>query len=247
MRYIGGKFRQGKEIAKVIFPYLKNERTYIEPFCGAMGSVFAVAQIHMEGKIVLSDNHPALIRMWQAALFEGWIPPNKVTEVLYEKHKKLQDPKNPLVAFLGFGCAFAGKYFGTYARHSKDQARDKVTIKSNKNTLDRIRLLQQRSVTLKCCDYKEYANTKGAVFYLDPPYAGRTKQSKFTFNHAEFWEFARKLSKNNWVFITEFTFPDDFVSIHNFGDTVVRHHSGRGSDGTNEHIVIYRKGKVKIS
>ena len=40
--------------------------------------------------------------------------------------------------------------------------------------------------------------------------------------------------------MTEFTVPNDFVIIHNFGDTVVRHQNSNGADGTNEVLVCHK-------
>ena len=123
MRYLGGKMRQGKHIAQIIAPYLNN-KVYIEPFCGAMGSAMAVINYCVKNNIklkqvILSDIHLPLINMWKAVLYENWIPPSVFTEEQYNAVKKIKNPDDPLTAFAGFGCAFAGKYFGTYARDKK--------------------------------------------------------------------------------------------------------------------------------
>ncbi len=55
MQYLGGKYRQGKMIARIISPYLINNITYIEPFCGAMGVASRVAKFYC-GPMILSDN-----------------------------------------------------------------------------------------------------------------------------------------------------------------------------------------------
>lgn len=87
-----------------------------------------------------------------------------------------------------------------------------------------------------CCDYSRYSDFRNHVFYLDPPYKDRTPQFKNSFNHDKFWDFARQLSQKNLVFITEFQVPNDFKQIFNFGDTVTRHYSSKGKDGTTEAI-----------
>ena len=53
--------------------------------------------------------------MWKA-LQNGWIPPNDISE---EEYKYIRENKNEnmaLTSFVGFGCSFAGKWFGGYAR-----------------------------------------------------------------------------------------------------------------------------------
>lgn len=240
MNYLGGKFRQGRRIAEIIQPHLDGADAYIEPFCGAMGSASRVAALY-DGPMALSDQHGPLMVMWQQAILHGWEPPSSMTAEQYADIKARQDPKDPVTAFCGFGCSFAATYFSSYARTT---TRGDHCLQSRNGVLRKVAALRRRSVDqlfLIHADYQVYANTTNAVFYLDPPYAGRTKQSAFAFNHEQFWEFARELSAKNTVFISEFVFPDDFESVHNFGDTVVRHHQGKGSDGTAEHLVRMRR------
>lgn len=245
MRYLGGKHRQGKKIAEYTGKVLRGDQTYIEPFCGAMGSAWQVAKTH-KGKIVLSDSHVALISMWRAVLFDGWIPPETVSEEEYNRVKQIQNPDDPLTAFVGFGCSFAAQYFKSYAK--EDFARRGQPGYSIPPALASSRLIIKRKASIvrespglvvECCGYTKYRDTTGAVFYLDPPYAGRSKQSQFAFGSEEFWDFARELTKSNVVLATEFVVPSDFVVLHNFGDTVVRHYSGKGSDGTQEMLVCH--------
>jgi DNA adenine methylase len=57
---------------------------------------------------------------------------------------------------------------------------------------------------------------KGAVIYCDPPYAntkqyGYANQEKMDYDH--FWNWVRELSKDNYVFVSEQSAPDDFEII----------------------------------
>ena len=74
------------------------------------------------------------------------------------------------------------------------------------------------NITLKCNEYKEYApqHYKGCVFYLDPPYLNTKPYSiNPTFDHEFFWSWARELSKNNYVYISELVAPKDFEIVWN--------------------------------
>lgn len=55
-------------------------------------------------------------------------------------------------------------------------------------------------------------DVKNAVIYCDPPYANTTKY-KDDFNHDEYWNWVRKMSKNNIVLCSEYNAPDDFDCI----------------------------------
>lgn len=226
---MGGKWRQGPKIAEVITPYLKPGDRYVEPFCGAMGSASRVAERSPGLKMELSDVNPALIRTWQAALFEGWIPPDVVTEEEYRWYKDVRDPDDPMTAYVGYGMSFGGKWFGGYARNGRGT---NYAINAKRS------LLLKASLLLRACNYEDV--TGPGVYYLDPPYAGRTKAHGVDFDSGRFWDYTRERVGEATVFITEFTAPDDFVPIYSFGDTVVRHYAGRVSDGTAERIFMHR-------
>lgn len=52
----------------------------------------------------------------------------------------------------------------------------------------------------------------GNVVYCDPPYKGTTGY-KDGINYNQFYEWVRKLSRNNIVFISEYNMPSDFRCI----------------------------------
>ena len=67
-------------------------------------------------------------------------------------------------------------------------------------------------VEFRCGDYKEL-DVSNAVIYCDPPYQGTTKYSTGKFNYDEFWDWCRKMSENNIVFVSEYNAPDDFECV----------------------------------
>ena len=211
MHYLGGKFRQGKQIAQIISPHLYSGCTYIEPFCGALGSAYHVAKVApVSTKFVLSDVHEPLITMWKA-LFSGWVPPN-IDKSLHEKYLKgPRDPKDPMTAYMGFGMSHIGDYYHWFSGKPEVLKR---SCDAN------INLLKTFDIKIECCSYTKYAGIQGSIFYLDPPYEKRTELGKLKFNSLEFWDFTRELSKDNKVFVTGFDFPDDFTSIYSWGDTI---------------------------
>ena len=88
MNYIGGKWRQGPAIAKVVATAVHNTgaAAYYEPFCGALGA--AVRVITKLGRkpgmrFYLSDKSKAVVTMLQA-LVDGWVPPKAVTKEMHE-------------------------------------------------------------------------------------------------------------------------------------------------------------------
>jgi len=79
-----------------------------------------------------------------------------------------------------------------------------------------IKVNKQNILSINKWSYNEVEIPKNAVVYCDPPYAWTAEYAEWWFNHEEFWEYIRKLSRTNKVFISEYTAPDDFKVIYRF-------------------------------
>lgn len=80
--------------------------------------------------------------------------------------------------------------------------------------LQQLERLEQLEITAK--DYNEVSIPSGAVVYCDPPYQNTATYSEAGFNHDKFWEWCRKVSKTNHLYISEYNAPDDFKAILTF-------------------------------
>ena len=150
------------------------------------------------------------------ALQKGWIPPSHISE---EEYNRVRDNKDQYpdyyVGYVGFNATFGAKYFGGYARGFKA---DGVTPRDYREEAYR-NLIKQlpyiADVKFICSDYldNEYNNLHNALIYCDPPYQGTTKYSTETFNNDTFWNWCRKMSKDNKVFVSEYNAPKDFTCI----------------------------------
>ena len=80
--------------------------------------------------------------------------------------------------------------------------------------LERLERLQQ--LELHSLNYNEVTIPHGSIVYCDPPYAGTAEYKEGSFNHAEFWEWCRKISKTNKIYISEYSAPPDFVPVITF-------------------------------
>jgi len=244
--YMGGKFRQGKKIAEFAHRVLTPDRVYVEPFCGALGAASRVAHSRM----ILNDVCKPLILMWKG-LYEGTIElPDCVTEEQYNHYKQVRDMDDWMTAFVGFGFAFGGKFFGTYARHTRGGDPPGVdyekTQRQKRGSLKKIESLKECEVTFTNSSYDKMKIPSASIVYCDPPYANRTKAHSFEgkFDYNKYWEWCRRLTldENILMLVTAFVdfLPDDFRVMHSWGDTVVRHYASKGSDGTNEVLACHR-------
>lgn len=205
MRYLGGKFKASPHIAKIINQHALAGNVYLEPF---MGSCWVTRLVQFQHRIA-ADLHDELVQMF-IKLQQGWVPPN-ITEDEYNEiraHKSQKYPKE-LVAFAGFGCAFAGSYFRKYAGEIHP-------ARSRRSLLKKMEHLQD--VHFLSTDYRKL-KPRGCVIYCDPPYSDSFGfritgiRGNGSFDTCEFWEIMREWSDINLVFISEIKAPDDFDCV----------------------------------
>ena len=73
-----------------------------------------------------------------------------------------------------------------------------------------------QGIVFRCQNYDDLTTPVKAVIYLDPPYQntkiyGYANQEKMDYD--PFWNWVRELSKDNYVFVSEQSAPDDFEVI----------------------------------
>lgn len=203
MRYLGGKSKIRKQIAAFLESLRKPNQVYFEPFVGG-GWVLQ----EMSGGRIASDGNKALIAMYQA-LQDGWTPPDFVSEDEYNQVKLDCDKNSPMLAFCGFGCSFAGKWFGGYAR---SEGKDCYAATSKRSLMKQLPMIQD--VKFEHRLFHEWS-PKNALIYCDPPYQGTTQYGAFDgFDHELFWQTIRDWVNNgNTVIVSEYNAPDDFVCV----------------------------------
>ena len=200
MRYMGGKARTASHIVAFLESVRKPSQVYVEPFVGA-GWILT----KLEGERIASDSCLDLILLWES-LQKGWIPPDTISEAEYQQLKASTIP-SALRAFAGFGCSFAGKWFGGYARSgSRNYA------SNARNSLLK-KVQQLNDVRFICTDYASLKPTD-ALIYCDPPYSGTTGYGATEkFDWVRFWGTVRQWSAANTVIISEYAAPDDFACV----------------------------------
>jgi len=246
IKFVGSKNRISKHVAPILQKCIDDNKvdTYYEPFVGGANMI---DKIRCKNRIG-NDIHPQLIAMFKA-LQEGWTPPRYVSEDEYND-VKINKEKYPdyYVGYVGFNTTFGAKYFGGYARGFKA---DKVTPRNYvyeafRNLIKQIP--QIKTVTFSCGDYlsNEYQDIENAVIYCDPPYAMTTKYSTGEFDSNEFWNWCRKTGKNNYVFISEYSAPNDFECIwqKKVSTSLDVSNERHSKENRVEKLFTYKRGKT---
>lgn len=202
MKYVGGKFR----IAKYLSPIVLSTRPkiVIEPFCGALNMTSRLLKDDPDLIVYAYDVHKDLIDMWKAVQ-DGWEPPVAMTREEYNALRSSEP--SPLRTFAGYGCSFAGKWFGGYAEHgSRDYVREaRNSVMRRKPYLNRVKLSHASYETLP-------PPPLNSVIYCDPPYAGTLKPgARGEFDHDTFWRWAQ--SQTVPCYVSEYSAPDGVESV----------------------------------
>lgn len=205
MRYMGGKAKVGRKIAAVLLAEPGDWSSYVEPFVGACGVMEHVAPAMMARSVpcVGSDRNAEMIALW-TALRDGWIPPENVDEAEYRRVRGDANESPALRGFVSVGCSFGGKVWGGYARGRQNYARgsSRTSVRAAKSL---------RNVEFFVAEYADWSHLSGALLYLDPPYGGTTGWGAW--DPDVFWAWARKMAKDNMVFVSEYAAPDGWEQV----------------------------------
>jgi len=209
---MGSKRRIAKELSEIINKLILDNgiKTYIEPFVGGANVIeFIKSDFKIGG-----DNNEYLIVLWKS-LQKGYKPIEFISrDDFYEiKYNKEEFPKE-VVALCGILASYNGNWFRAYGGYSKTK-----TGKDRNFYDEGLRGLMKQvpfilDIEFRLCDYKEFTKSRNSLIYCDKPYDETDKTYKDKkFNHEEFWEWVRVMSRNNIVLVSEFDAPKDFKCI----------------------------------
>lgn len=204
MHFLGAKARIAKHIIEYLNQYSANYENLYEPFVGA-GNVGFHTNFN---NIYCSDIDESLILLWKS-LQNGYSPPVEVSEQEYKAAKLLKPCAEK--AFIGYGCAWSGKFFGGYARDSTGR---NYALNAANSLKKKMRANKFYETKFECIDFltHDWSHLKDVVMYCDPPYFGTTGYTH-KFDNQLFWEKVRELSKNNIVICSEYKAPSDFECV----------------------------------
>ena len=210
MVYQGSKSRLAKYIVPIIQEQIgkNNIDTYIEPFVGGANVIDKIKCGYRGGY----DNNKYLIKLLNYAKNNPTLP-IAFLDCPVDLYKAVRDNKEEyaeeLYALVGYMASYGGRFYdGGYAR---DKTGKRNIYKERlKNFREQAPLLED--IQFRCCDYKDIACVN-TVIYCDPPYKNKKQYNNKSFNHEEFYDWCRKMSKDNIVIVSECDMPDDFTLI----------------------------------
>jgi DNA adenine methylase len=204
MVYPGSKNRHARDILPIVLKDRKPDQYYVEPFVGGCNIIDKV-----DGWRIGSDIDVNIITLF-IGLQQGFVPPDTVTEAEYQAAKTMQT--SPLKSFIGFGCSYAGKWFGGYARGANNKGIERNYCAERKRNLMR-QVPFIKDIEFVLSPYNALDIPPQSVVYCDPPYESTTKY-KNELDHAAFWQWCKDMKHNGHViFVSEYKAPSDFTCV----------------------------------
>lgn len=217
MVYMGSKSKYAQYIVPILQKNIDehNIKTYIEPFVGGAN---IIDKIRCEKRIGYDRSDTLIALLCQARDDFSKVLVND-SEELWNKGKgyvkngvKPDDMTLADIGAMEFFASFGNRGFpGGYAQNTNGRnyfQERRRNLEAQAPNLTGIDFLQS--------NYYDISKPSNAVIYCDPPYAN-TKQygyaSQEKMDYARFWNWIRELSKDNCVFVSEQTAPDDFEII----------------------------------
>lgn len=212
MRYVGSKRRLAKDIAPILQNAIDNWggcKGYIEPFVGGANMI---CNIRCDNRVGY-DDHKYLIALLKHIQESTADLPLTYDEEFYNQVRDDKDAYSDwLVGLVGFST-YGAKWFGGYPRGFKN---DGITPRDEVDEM--IRNLKTQApllngIAFDCMDFREIDELEGYVIYCDPPYKNSLRYSTSFFPYNEFYNWCRRMSVANKVFVSEYAMPDDFKCI----------------------------------
>lgn len=212
MRYLGGKAKLAKHIAKIV----ECERASNEPFwdlcCGA-GNV--VAAVSNRGPRYGVDIVPCLVRLHRDVRDGVFIAPVVASR---ETHAELRlrakaDPQcdDPILAFYAHGLSFGGDWFCGF---TETPGRDYLGAAAR--GLQK-KVTRFQGVEFICAPWQSLTDRISGTVYIDPPYAGTTAyRAAPPHDPVAFWRDADALVERDAVravFVSEYQAPAHWTEV----------------------------------
>lgn len=242
MKYVGSKSKIAKHIVPIIQKYIDDNKTstYVEPFVGG-GNI--IDKIKCENKYGL-DIDPLVIDLFVATINSPKLLdqlPNFIDKLYYYevRDNPTKYPKwyrSAILLFASYNARVYGGCFGGYARTKYGSIRNYYleALNNYKKQLPNL-----KGIEFIECDYKNL-KCKNCVIYCDIPYSDGIGY-KDKFNHIEFWNWCREMSKNNIILISEYNAPNDFKCI--WEQEITTHMNNRNKIKKVEKLFIYKGDK----
>lgn len=216
MRYLGSKAKFVKQLVPILMEHVNSDTLFVDAFCGGANVISEIPHNKKVG-VELNKYVTELWRHLQKHGMDG-IP----YDLSKEEYNLIKSDyinggysyPDWLIGYVGPCCSYGSAWFNSYANFNAKKNENHIHEAYNglKKHIERFRFLEDTQFVNM--SYKDFEYPENCVIYCDPPYADK-KRYESDFNNAEFWEWARMMSKrpNTYLYVSEYEAPYDFKCI----------------------------------
>lgn len=211
---MGSKSRIAKYIVPILQCEIDNSQpsAYIEPMVGGAN---VIDKINYPVRLGL-DNNKYLITLLSNPDRVSTLSLEPIKREEYNRVRTIYRAGNPnqeeddwYIAAVGFFGSYNGRFFDGGYGICPPRNNWKERIQNFSKQIPKL-----KQIDFAYCSYQDLPDISNCVIYCDPPYAQmRGYDSAKQFNYDQFWNWVRKVSQNNKVFVSETQAPDDFETI----------------------------------
>lgn len=238
MRYLGSKARIKKELIPIITEKLNGENEFVDAF---MGGANIIDSVNYPKKIGI-ELGKFTCAVWEKIQKDGtsWIPQAFDEEEYYEVKSDYKNKTDrytyAMIGYVGNCLSFGSKWFGGFAHYNSRKGEDHVREAYNGICKQASNFKFLNETKFINCSYDEYDYKPHSVIYCDPPYQS-TIGYESPFNHQQFWDWVRKMSKQgHYVYVSEYSAPSDMTCIWRKG---VKEQVGKNVNHKVEKLFTY--------
>lgn len=243
------------KIAKDIIEVLPSGYRFVDLFAGGCAMTHAAIASGKYDCALTNDKFPVCgVDLFKMAV-NGEFDDKKYLKLsCYDEFYERRHIDPWMISMFGWNGSnryFAGKNSQAGKLISKNNITDIITLaqfgcKFPIQRLNRLRKLKGcvdlTKVEFSQMDYTDYQFREGDVVYCDPPYKNTEnyRHTKEKFDHDRFWQWVR--TRDYIVYVSEYSAPDDFVSIFDKKRGGLQNGSGKANNTTHiEHLFIHRR------
>lgn len=230
MSYLGGKSRRAQHIVDLLNRSEFDGLQYLEPF---VGYAHILRRVSNKSDYFASDSNRLLIHLLHAVQNNVEIP-----HVEREEYYDLRNMGG--VSLKRAAAAFTYSYKGGAWKSYFHIRRGRCYSDEHRRYYARLNACPVfRKTTLQTSDYRVLTPVN-MLIYCDPPYVGTTPyEESGHYDTDEFWEYMRKWSLHNIVFVSESRAPSDFVCL--FDTTKLNNYTPNGKPKPRvERVFVHR-------
>lgn len=244
MKYVGSKNKISKHIVPIIQSCIdaNDIKTYIEPFAGGFNVIDKVKCTERYGNDIDCLPIDLINEATSNPNFFATLPaPYPTKEHYYDVRdnadKYSKGYRSAVLLFASYNARVYGGCYGAFANTKEGNIRNYFNEAKN-NFIKQLPHL--KGIKTSCGDYASVTIPDGSMVYCDPPYASGIGYST-TFDTDAFWDWVRKQSELNYVLVSEYDAPEDFIPI--WSAEVKTHMNNRGKLDKTENLFTYKYGK----